>query len=441
MSEGDPAPLRLQPGGPLRGELRVPGDKSISHRALMLGAVLPGQSRIEGLLDSADVRSTRACLEAMGARITPASDGSVRVQGGPLRAPEGELDCGNSGTTMRLLAGLVAGAGLPARLTGDASLRRRPMRRIMGPLAELGLAVRSAEGGLAPLELPAQRSTLRAGRLSLELASAQVKSAVLLAGLMAELEIELVAPGSRDHTERMLAARGTGLSRAAGPEGRERICLPADALRRGRSVDVRVPGDISSAAFLLVAASLVPGSEVLLRGVGLNPTRTGILDALRRMGADIEVRDAVEVGGEPLGDLLVRAAPLRGVEVGGSEIPRLIDELPVLALAAACAEGETLFRDAAELRVKESDRLASTAALLRALGVEVAERPDGLRITGRPGRLQGARLPPTDDHRLAMVGAVAGLVAEGGTVVPDGRCVAVSYPGFGEGLVSLQGRG
>lgn len=441
MSAGRAQPLRVQPGGPLRGELRVPGDKSVSHRALMLGAVLRGSSRIEGLLDSADVRSTRACLEAVGARMEDRSDGSLVVHGGPLRDAATALDCGNSGTTMRLLAGLLAGAGVRGTLTGDASLSRRPMRRILEPLAELGLELGSASGGRAPLELPARGTEVSHQRVLLDLASAQVKSAVLLAGLTADVELEVVAPSSRDHTERMLAARGTGLSRGEWPDGRERLRLPAGALRRAESVDVTVPGDISSAAFLLVAASIVPGSEVVLRGVGLNPTRTGILDALRAMGADLEELEVSEVGGEPLGDLRVRAAQLRGIALGGAEIPRLIDELPVLALAAACAEGETLVTGAAELRVKESDRIASTAALLRALGVEVEERPDGLCIQGRPGGLRGAELPLTDDHRLAMVGAVAGLVAEGGTLVPDARCVAVSFPGMGERLVSLQGRG
>ena len=405
----------------------------------MLGAILPGQSLVRGLLHSEDVAATRRCLEATGARYEDVSDGLL-ASGGALVSPEGVLDCANSGTTMRLLTGLFAGAGLEATLTGDASLRRRPMGRILRPLGELGLVVESLDGR-APLQLLPQHSAVRGGSLRLELASAQVKSCLLLGALTAGVGLSLRAPRSRDHTERLLAAVGTGLEIRSLADGTEQIVLPADALASARAVDVEVPGDISSAAFLLVAASIVPGSDLLLEDVGLNPSRTGVLDVLGRMGADVKRLSLREVGGELRGDLRVRYAPLVGTRVGGDEIPRLIDELPVLALAAACARGETLITDAAELRVKESDRVASTVALLTALGAEATALPDGLRVQGKPGGLRGCVAPRSEDHRLAMTGAVAGLLAEGGVVLPDPSCMAVSFPGFAELVVSLQGRG
>lgn len=422
--------MNLSASGPLRGTVAVPGDKSLSHRALMLNGFASGRARVRGLLDSEDVASTARCMTALGVTITEDGDSViVEGRGGRLVEPADVLDCGNSGTTIRLLTGLLAGQDMLAVLTGDSSLRRRPMARVSRPLAEMGARIDGRDGGgLAPLVVrggPLINRTFRPAH-----ASAQVKTALLLAGLQGAGTQRIIEPGqSRDHTERMLSAMGATLHR-------DGLTVSLDGGQHLTACDVDVPGDISSAAFFLVAASILPGSELRLTGVGLNPTRSGILDVLWRMGADITVEGAREVCGEPIGDLIVRSAPLHGTTIGGAEIPRLIDELPILAVAAATASGQTTVTDAAELRVKESDRIATTVAMLASFGASISPRPDGFTVDGgaalRPGSVH-----PRGDHRIAMAGAVAGLLV--GCELSDPDCMAVSFPGFLSTLSALQG--
>ena len=389
---------------------------------------------MRGLLGSADVRSTASCLRALGVDIAPQADGSVIVTGcdWSLSEPEGVLDCGNSGTTMRLLTGLLSGQAMHVVLTGDGSLRRRPMARVTEPLRRMGARFDGRDGGnLAPLSL--RGGALQGRSYRSPVASAQVKTALLLAGLQARGHQEIIEPHlSRDHSERMLAAMGARIERGA-----VSCRVEASPLE---CVDVDVPGDISSAAFLLVAATVTPGSELLLEGVGVNPTRDGIIDVLLRMGADITRERSREVSGEPVADLRVRAASLRGTHIGGAEIPRLIDEIPVLAVAAACAEGETLISGAAELRVKESDRIAATVSLVRAVGGDIEPRPDGMVLAGGGG-LRGGVVDAVEDHRIAMAGAVALAAGAGSGRVDGARAVEVSYPGFFDVLRRLQSPG
>jgi 3-phosphoshikimate 1-carboxyvinyltransferase len=403
---------------PLRGRVTVPGDKSISHRALLFGALARGTTRITGLLDAEDVACTLAAVRALGCDAS-----RTHVTGAPWR-DAGRIDCGNSGTTARLLLGALAPRAA-ATLDGDASLRRRPMRRVLDPLARMGA---NFSGGPS-LPISVEKRSLFGIVEEAKVASAQVKSAVILAALGAEGESRYTEPiATRDHTERLLAAMGARLTRNAST-----IVVhpgPLDAIA------ITVPGDVSSAAFWMVAAALVPGSDLVIEGVGLNPTRTGVVDVLRRMGAEIDVDEAP--GAEPIGTVRVRAAGLAGVEIGGAIVPRLIDEIPVLAVAAAFAEGETVIRDAAELRVKESDRIATTVAGLRALGVDAEALGDGLRIHGRPGaRPTGAPIASGGDHRIAMAFAIAGLRV--GTTVDDTACIATSYPSFPETLMRFAG--
>jgi 3-phosphoshikimate 1-carboxyvinyltransferase len=412
------------PGGPLRGTIDIPGDKSVSHRALMLAAIAEGTSRITGFLEGEDTRATAAILARLGVRIeTPAP--SARIVHGVglhgLKASAEPLDCGNAGTGMRLLAGLLAGQGFASTLVGDASLSRRPMGRVIAPLEAMGARIEAGSGGVPPLRIHA-RNNLQAIDYELPVASAQVKSAVLLAGLYASGEtVVRESRPTRDYTERMLAAfgwpieSGPGLARLSGGH-------------RLRATDVAVPGDFSSAAFFLVAASVVPGSDLRLRRVGMNPRRTGLLAALRAMGADIEVEPSGDAGGEPVSDLRVRAAPLRGIEVPEALVADMIDEFPVLFAAAALAEGTTVVRGAAELRVKESDRIATMAASLRALGATIEEAPDGATITG--GRLGGGAADSAGDHRIAMALAVAAQCAAGPVRIGDCANVATSFPNF-----------
>ncbi|MFT5682080.1 MAG: 3-phosphoshikimate 1-carboxyvinyltransferase [Myxococcota bacterium] len=419
----------LQASGAIRGTVVIPGDKSLSHRALMLNGFASGRARVRGLLDSEDVAATARCMTALGATITT-EDGSVFVEGcgGVLSEPADVLNCGNSGTTMRLLTGLLAGQSLLAVLTGDDSLRSRPMARVSHPLRTMGARIDGrADGGLAPLVVRGGALTNRTFRPAH--ASAQVKTALLLAGLQGMGTQTIVEPRlSRDHTERMLAAMGVSLQR-------EGTAVSLVGGQRLTACDVDVPGDISSAAFFLVAASILPGSQLRLTGVGINPTRSGILDVLWRMGADITIEDAREVCGEPVADLVVRSAPLHGTTIGGGEIPRLIDELPVIAVAAAVASGQTTVTDAAELRVKESDRIATTVAMLRSFGARITPQPDGFVVDGGTP-LHSGEIHPRGDHRIAMAGAVAGLLAGGTLSDPD--CMAVSFPGFLATLSALQ---
>jgi 3-phosphoshikimate 1-carboxyvinyltransferase len=425
-------------GRSLQGTVRVPGDKSISHRALLFGAIAEGLTSIDGLLPAEDPLSTAACLRAMGVEISPIEAGrAVQVRGvglDGLREPEDVLDCGNSGTTMRLMLGLLAGrAGRHFVLNGDASLRRRPMRRVGEPLAAMGALIRGRAGGeLAPLAV--QGTALQGAEITTPVASAQVKSAILLAALTASGPTVVSEPArSRDHTERMLKAFGADLE-VGGEDGRRVVLRPGGVLR-GQTVVV--PGDISSAAFWLVAAAITPGAEITVENVGLNPTRTGVLEVLDRMGARIEVLNRRDVAGEPVGDLRVSHGPLRAFTIGGELIPRLVDEIPVLAVAACCAEGESRIGDAGELRVKETDRLAVMSRQLGAMGARITEHPDGLTIQGRV-RLQGADLDSETDHRVAMSLAVAAQIAHGESRLRRSEAAAVSYPGFWDDLRRLQ---
>ena len=411
--------------GPLHGSVVVPGDKSVSHRALMLAAIAEGSSRIRGFLEGEDTRATAAVLAQLGVRIEAPTEGERIVHGVGLHGLRGAtqpLDCGNAGTGMRLLAGLLAGQSFDSVLVGDASLSKRPMGRVADPLAQMGARIDS-HGGLPPLQLHGG-CALRGIRYELPVASAQVRSALLLAGLYAEGTTEILEPHpTRDYTERMLAAFGWPIVFAP---GRARI----DGGHALRAVDVEVPADFSSAAFFLVAASIVPGSQLRLPRVGLNPRRTGLLQALRLMGADIAVEREREAGGEPVGDLVVRHAPLHGIELPVALVPDMIDEFPVLFVAAAAASGRTVVRGAAELRVKESDRIATMAAGLRALGVGIEETPDGAIVEGGP--IGAGAVESLTDHRIAMSFAVAGLRATGPVRINDCRHVATSFPGFRE---------
>ncbi len=421
----------------LRARIAVPGDKSISHRALMLGSLAEGETTIRGLLLGEDPRSTAACFRALGADISELNSDLVRVRGiglGNLLEPANVLDAGNSGTTLRLMLGVLAShPGRFFAVTGDASLRSRPMSRVVTPLRHMGAKIWGREGGgKAPLAVMGEN--LRAIHYSTPVASAQVKSCLLLAGLSVDGETAITEPEqSRDHSERMLKAFGAEIV-----VDRDRHTIVVKGPARLVGQDITVPGDISSAAFWLVAGAIVPDSDVTIEHVGVNPTRTGILDALRDMGADITLENPREVTGEPVADLRVRSSPLRGCTIDGAIVPRAIDELPVLAVAAAFAEGTTTIRDAAELRVKESDRIAAMASELTRLGANVTEHPDGLEITG--GRkLAGTRVNSYDDHRIAMSLAIAALRAEGTTAIERADCVAISYPSFIETLQQLCG--
>ena len=406
----------------------MPGDKSISHRALILGAIADGASRIENYLPAADCRATLGAIRALGVEVEEASGTSLVIHGRGLRGlqePDDLIDCVRSGTTMRLLAGLLAGQPFLSVLGGEAQLRRRPMRRIVEPLRLMGATILGRDGGRLP-PLAVQGGNLHGIDYTLPVASAQVKSALLLAGLYADSPTVIREPGpARDHTERLLGAMGTRLE-SRNREARELRIWPGEPLG---TLDVEIPGDVSSAAFLIVAATLVPGSEMMVEGVGVNPTRAGLLDSLRAMGAAVTVENRRDAGGEPVADLAARASALFGVEVGGDTVVRMIDEFPILAVAATQAQGETLVRDASELRVKETDRIATTVAELRRLGAEIEARADGFVVCG-PTPLAGTAVRSHGDHRLAMALAVAGLVASGETVVQDVACISDSFPGF-----------
>lgn len=411
-------------GGPLRGTIRVPGDKSVSHRAVMLAAIADGSSRISGFLEGEDTRATARILGRLGVRIeTPAPSERI-IHGLGLRGLIGsnaDLDCGNAGTGMRLLTGLLAGQSFASRLVGDASLSGRPMGRVIAPLTAMGAHIEARDAGFPPLRINVSNG-LQAIDFTTPVSSAQVKSAVLLAGLYADGEtIVREAQPTRDYTERMLAAFGwpiefePGLTRLAGGH-------------RLSATDIDVPADFSSAAFFLVAASIIPGSDLTICRVGMNPRRTGLLSALRLMGADITESNVGGQGGEELADLRVRYAPLQGVRVPKQLVPDMIDEFPALFVAAALAEGTTIVEGAAELRVKESDRLAAMATALTLLGADVVETPDGAIIQG--GRLRGGKVESHGDHRIAMSLAIAGQCASGPVRIDDCDNVGTSFPGF-----------
>ena len=429
--------IRVSPVRRLAGRVAVPGDKSISHRAALFGALARGRTEITGYLEGEDCLATLKAVRALGAEVTRKGPGHYFVDGAGLDGltePEDVVDCGNSGTSARLLVGVLAGQPFWTVLTGDESLRRRPMDRVAEPLRRMGATVVGRrEGSRLPLAVRGARP-LRALSYASPVASAQVKTALLLAGLWADGPVTVREPApSRDHTERMLGGFGARL--AVTPDG---VTLTPGAPLAGQPV--AVPGDISSAAFFLVAGALVSDGEVTVAHVGTNPTRTGVLEALAAMGATVRPEAVSGTGSaaEPAADLVVRGGALRGTEIGGTLIPRLIDEVPVLAVAAALAEGGTEIRDAAELRVKESDRIRAVAGELGKMGARVTERPDGLRIEG-PTRLRGAVVTSGGDHRMAMALVIAGLLADGETVVEDTDCIATSFPGFLTAVNDLAG--
>lgn len=438
-------PRRFLPAGPLTGRIRVPGDKSISHRSIMLGALAVGETRVTGLLEGEDVLSTAAAMRAMGATVERVGEGEWRVHGvgvGALLQPRGPLDMGNSGTSTRLLMGLVASHPIQVSFTGDASLSKRPMGRVIDPLSEMGASFEASEGGRLPLIVrgasPAVPITYR-----LPVASAQVKSAILLAALNTPGETTVIEPvPTRDHSERMLKGFGADLTVNVEADGTRVITIKGEAELKPQVIDV--PGDPSSAAFFIVAALLVPGSEVVIENVGLNPTRAGLVEVLRQMGGRIDFLDEREVGGEPVADLRVKHSRLKGVAVDPAIAPAMIDEFPVLFVAAALAEGVTVTSGLDELRVKESDRLTAMAVALTLAGAQIEEREDGLVITGTggaplPGMAEGARVTTHLDHRIAMSMAVAGLASSSGVEVDDIRPIATSFPNFEDLLASLAG--
>lgn len=427
------------PARALKGETRVPGDKSIGHRAVMFAAISDGRVQVTGLSGGEDNRRTVGALAALGVPIVETGPGALEVQGvglDGLRAPPGELDCGNSGTSIRLLSGMLAPRRFRSRLSGDEYLNARPMRRVVDPLLKMGAHVEGHPGKkseeIYPPLIVGGSPQLHGIRWVSKVASAQVKSAVLLAGMLAEGPTTVAEPSlSRDHTERLMRSLGVPLA----VNGLEVTLDPRGWDRRLPAHDLDVPGDLSSAAFLLAAATLVPGSCVTVRNVGVNPTRTGFLDALRAMGGELTLENQRDRGGEPVADITARTAALKGVAISGELSVRSIDELPLLAALAAHADGETVISDAAELRVKESDRVASTAAMLSSFGATVDERPDGLVISGRAQR-HGV-VDSHGDHRIAMAGAVCALGVAGETSVLDTENVATSFPGFAQLLASL----
>lgn len=437
--------MKLTKAEHLTGTLTVPGDKSISHRAVMFGAIALGTTEIEGFLPGADCLSTIGCFRAMGIPIEQ-SGSRVTVRGRGLRglkpvqvSGDGalHLDCGNSGTTTRLISGILASQDFTTVLSGDSSLNKRPMNRIIRPLSLMGADIRSETGdGCPPLHI--RGAELNGIRYDSPVASAQVKSSILLAGLRADGRTTVHEPAlSRDHSERMLTAFGASLDTRILNDGSAEITIePAEELHAQKVI---VPGDISSAAYFLVAGCIVPDSEILIRNVGTNPTRAGILHVLRRMGADLALENERICSGEPVADIRVRTSRLHATEIGGAEIPTLIDELPVIAVAACFADGTTVIRDAAELKVKESDRIAVMTGILSAMGADITPTDDGMIIKGKPdgNALHGAKVDSHKDHRVAMSCAVAAMAAEGETEIKDARCVDISYPAFYSDLFSL----
>jgi 3-phosphoshikimate 1-carboxyvinyltransferase len=423
---------KLSGANKLEGAVQFPGDKSISHRYAMLAAIAEGPSEIHCYSSSADCQSTLDCLKALGVKIER-KDNVVKIEGvglAGLRAPSRPLDAGNSGSTMRMLAGVLAGQPFRSVLVGDASLSRRPMKRVAEPLTRMGARIKTAEGDRPPLEI--EGGHLTPIRYEMPVASAQVKSAILLAGLFAEGETEVVEKlPTRDHTEIALEQMGADI-------GRRQHTIAVRGRARLEGKKFCVPGDISSAAFFIAAALIVPDSNLVLHNVGLNPTRTALLDVLVPMGGHAKVVNLEMLNGELLGDLHVESSPLTGGEIREDLVPGLIDELPVLSVLGTQTEKGLSFRGAAELRVKESDRLAAVAENLRRMGAEVEEFPDGLRVAGRQ-KLRGAEIDPHGDHRIAMAFAVAALVAEGPTVIKDSSCVDISFPGFFDILARVAG--
>jgi 3-phosphoshikimate 1-carboxyvinyltransferase len=421
----------VQPGGSLNGEIRVPGDKSVSHRSIMLGSLADGVTNISGFLEGEDSLATLQAFRDMGVQIEGPFDGKVTVHGvgmHGLKSPDKPLDLGNSGTSMRLLSGLLAGQGIDVTLVGDASLSSRPMRRVTEPLAMMGAAIDTTEKGTAPLHIkPVEK--LEPMHYDMPMASAQVKSCILLAGLYAEGQTCVTEPApTRDHTERMLRGFGYQVKTSG-----NRVCLEGGG--KLKATDIDVPADISSAAFFLVGASIAENADLTIRHVGMNPTRIGVINILREMGANIEVSNETEVGGEPVADLRVRSAKLRGIRIPEEQVPLAIDEFPVLFVAAACAEGKTVLTGAGELRVKESDRIQVMADGLQALGVDAEPTPDGMVI--RESSISGGHVNSYGDHRIAMAFTIAALRASGQITIDDCANVNTSFPGFSDLVSSI----
>jgi len=416
--------FNVSPGGSLTGTIHVPGDKSMSHRSVIFGALAEGVTHVNGLLEGEDVLATIAAFRAMGVNIEGPDDGRLVIHGVGLyglQKPQHDLDMGNSGTAMRLLSGLLSGQTFSSRLVGDKSLTLRPMRRVVDPLTEMGANITTADGGTPPL-LIEPVSNLQAIDYAMPMASAQVKSCLLLAGLYAQGKTCVTEPApTRDHTERMLRGFGYPVS-----SNGDRVCLEPSF--RLTATDMVVPGDISSATFFIVGASISPGSKVEIKNVGINPTRTGILFVLEQMGADIELKNERVIGGEPVADLVVQSAHLHGIHINEEHVPLAIDEFPAILVAAACASGETVLSGAEELRVKESDRISAMAQGLSNLGVDVTETPDGMRVQG--GQIQGGTVDSHGDHRIAMAFAMAALQSKAEIHIDDCDNVATSFPEF-----------
>ncbi len=417
---------------PFKGEITVAADKSISHRAVIFSALAQGESVIKNLLEAEDIQSTCRCMKNLGVDIQERNSTLVIKGGGlqGLKEPDRVLDCGNSGTTMRLLAGVTAAQPFFSVLTGDHSLNRRPMRRVIEPLQLMGAELQGRQGGNYP-PLAIKGGKLKGINYLSPVASAQIKTAILLAGLNANGVTEILEPEkSRDHSENMLAAMGASIQ----VDGLRIQLQPGNKLS---PQEFQVPGDISAAAFFLVAAAIVPGSELKICDIGVNPTRTGIIEVLQQMGADIKLENQRTIGGEIIADIIVTASQLKGVKIEGEIIPRLIDEIPVLAVAMAVAEGESEIREAGELRIKETDRIAAICSELGKMGVTITELKDGFHITGKEQQLQGVRVESHGDHRIAMSLAVAGLIAEGETTIGNAGAVNISFPSFWDMLEKI----
>ncbi len=427
VTKADNVQFEVNPGGALKGHIEVPGDKSISHRSVMFGAMANGETRVRGWLAAGDTEATLGAVQTLGVPVVRQDRHTLKITGGQMSAPPRPLNFVNAGTGIRLMAGIMAGQPFPSVLDGSDQLRRRPMKRVTAPLALMGADI-TADNDRAPLEI--QPAALKGIEYTLPVASAQVKSCVLLAGLFADGPTTVIEPGpARDHTENMLIAMGADVQ----TDGNRVTITPGRELQ---SLDLTVPGDFSSAAFLMVAACIVPGSDITIQHVNLNKTRTGLLDTLLAMGADITVTETGHEAGESVGDVQVKHSALKGTDVGDETVVRMIDEFPVMMVAALQAEGRTTVQDARELRVKETDRLGVMTAELTKMGAAITETEDGFVIEG-PQTLTGAKVDGHDDHRIAMSMTVAGLIANGQTHVDDAKCAGDSFPGFAETLQSL----
>jgi 3-phosphoshikimate 1-carboxyvinyltransferase len=435
-NEEETMSYQVNPALKINGKIKVPGDKSISHRSLILASIAEGESKIEGLLEAEDCLSTMGIMRDLGIKITKENTGNYTVQGrglAGLQEADNVLDCGNSGTSMRLLAGLLSSQDFYSVLTGDHSLRKRPMQRIIGPLSNMGAEIWSRKDGLAPLSIKGQK--LQSMNYELPVASAQLKSSILLAALKTESETVIVEPAvSRDHTERMLKGAGVDLEIK-----KDRLILKEAAERKLSPFNIKVPGDISSAAFFIAAGLLADSGSLLIKNVGINQTRSGFLEIVEAMNGKIELLNQKDEGGEPTADILVKASKLKGCEVSGEIIPRLIDEIPIISVMAVMAEGKTIIKDAEELRVKETDRIAAVVKEFKRLGIEIIENPDGMEITGVQKVKGGIEVESYHDHRIAMSLAVLALNTEKGITINGSEIISTSFPNFKELLAEVRG--